>query len=384
MPVELKNVLKVDDPSGFTYYLGSLTPNHIKELTFVPVVTKSPQAGTSLALNERDEQGYQRAGDPARMEKIRAFVLNAPDCVIPPVLLSARGKWHFTPSSASKYFGALVAEDLAAIIDGQHRLGGLWKLVNDPEATSQLKERPIPFMLIEDMNIDKEQGNFIDINDNQQGVKKSLIKYLTRSQTFVGQAALALMEEEDSVFAGRITIQRKEDWSLILFGAAEECVALMFDSAFTTTTGFKPDATPENRTKAITLLLDYWRSVSKCFSEFWSDMDRMPPVHGPRTDTHPGTRSFEFRVLEETGIRAISKLGSFIFRQTWVPASSSPAWDQIETLLTQLSQEPKVRLALTKPTKNPAVLEMDPFLKSSGKAGVTAIYTQLETALIRL
>lgn len=90
MSVELKNVLRIEDPSGFTYFLGSLMPRNIKELTFVPVVSKSSQAGTSASLNENEDQGYQRAGDPKRMEKIKSYVIENPDCVIPPVLLSAR------------------------------------------------------------------------------------------------------------------------------------------------------------------------------------------------------------------------------------------------------------------------------------------------------
>jgi DGQHR domain-containing protein len=289
MSVELKNVLRIEDPSGFTYFLGSLMPRNIKELTFVPVVSKSSQAGTSASLNENEDQGYQRAGDPKRMEKIKSYVIENPDCVIPPVLLSARGKWRFHPSSANKAYGTLMAEELAAIMDGQHRLGGLWKLVSDPDAANQLKERPIPFMLVEDMSLERERNNFIDINDTQQGVKKSLLKYLNRKHTFAGEAALALMEDEDSVFVGRISIQRKEDWSLILFGAAEECVVLTFDTAFSSSTRFRPDSSPEHKTKAISFLLDYWRSVAKCMSELWSDMDLMPPINSPRTAEKPGS-----------------------------------------------------------------------------------------------
>jgi hypothetical protein len=41
MPAELKNVLKVVDPTGLIYYLGTITPSEIKSLTFVPVVTET-------------------------------------------------------------------------------------------------------------------------------------------------------------------------------------------------------------------------------------------------------------------------------------------------------------------------------------------------------
>jgi DNA-sulfur modification-associated len=85
---------------------------------------------------------------------------------------------------------------VAAIIDGQHRLGGLLRLVNDGEVGDELKSRPIPFMAIELMDMDREKQEFVDINYNQQGVKKSLIHYLNREDNFFGKAAAALMEDE--------------------------------------------------------------------------------------------------------------------------------------------------------------------------------------------
>ena len=39
MTVEVRNVLRVEDPIGVVYYLGTIKPQQIKELTFVPVVT---------------------------------------------------------------------------------------------------------------------------------------------------------------------------------------------------------------------------------------------------------------------------------------------------------------------------------------------------------
>jgi len=293
MTVELENVIKIDDPAGFTYYLGTLTPKKIKELTFVPVVAKSATAGMTTALNEREEHGYQRAGDPKRMEKIREFVKENPACIIPPVLLSARGTWKFHPVSGKSHLGKLEAEELAAIVDGQHRLGGLWLLAIDADADDSLKRRPIPFMLIDDMAVETEQENFININDTQQGVKKSLLKYLQRDERFIGQAAHALMEDEESVFCGRIEIQKKDDAALVLFGAIVDCVALTFGKDFESVTKFHPEDSNETKSKAISFLLQYWKLVSTCMPAFWADMAKMPPVGGPKSKEYPGTRAFE-------------------------------------------------------------------------------------------
>jgi hypothetical protein len=113
-------------------------------------------------------------------------------------------------------------------------------------------------------------------------------------------------------------------------------------------------------------------------------MNLMPPVNGPRTAETPGSRSFEFRLLEENRHPRDIQLGSFSFRKTWVPVSNSPAWDQVESPLTRLRQQPEVKIVLTKPSKDSQVLEFDPLLRSTGKAGVSAIYNHLETALSRL
>jgi hypothetical protein len=83
MSVELKNVIRIEDPESYTYYMGTLRPRDIKQLTFVPVVSKSSSAGTTLALNERDDGGYQQAGDPKRMVAIKNFLKDKSRSVIP-------------------------------------------------------------------------------------------------------------------------------------------------------------------------------------------------------------------------------------------------------------------------------------------------------------
>lgn len=383
MNIEIQNVLMVSDESGFTYYLGTIKPTQIKELTFVPVVVKSHEATKPEGLNEQDTAGYQRAGEPSRMETIKNFVQKNPRCVIPPVLLSARGKWEFKPSSSSKTFGKLVAEDLAAIIDGQHRLGGLWRLCQDSSSDNALKQRSIPFMMIADMEIEEERRNFIEINDNQKGVKKSLLKYLVKNQDFIGQAANALMEDEDSPFKGRIAIQRKEDWHLLLFGAMSECVSLLFSRQVINTLGIKPGKDEAETTKCMSIVIEYWNTVADCWSTYWADMDLMPAVGVGKTKDQ-GTRKFNFRLLEETGIRAVSRLGADLLKKHWMKDQAAPDFEGIKKDLEALREKSEVRLALTKPTMDPTVLEKYPDLKSTGKAGVQAIYDILQTEFVRL
>lgn len=375
--VEIEGVLKVED-GGNVYYLGTLTPGQIKSLTFVPVVSKTTN-GKDI-LNEKEEQGYQRAGDQGRMKKIQQFLEEKPDAVIPPVLLSGRGKWLF--ESTRGRYGKLIAEDLAAIIDGQHRLGGLWMVAESTE-NEVLKSRPIPFMLVGHMGVEEEKKNFVNINDTQQGVKKSLLKYLGRHANFSGAAATALLEDDDSVFKGRIGLEQKKDWELFLFGAAAECVLLTFNTTFIKNTGFRPEESPDSQAKAISFLLEYWKLVKLSFAPFWDDVGKMPDIGQPKSVEQPGTTKFDWRILEETGVRAFSKLGADLLWKSWMDGSKAPAFEQVKKYLDELAKQPKVKLALTKPRLNPEVLEMDPDLKSTGKAGVEAIYRVLRAELDR-
>jgi DGQHR domain-containing protein len=358
-----------------------MQPSDIKQLTFVPVVTLSSDSD-SFHLNEKAESGYQRAGERARMQKIAQFVANRPDCIIPPVLLSCRGRWKFTAATKNGRVGRLEAESLAAIIDGQHRLGGLWRIAQDDTLPESTRSRPIPFMAIDDMTLEDEKQEFVDINGTQKGVKKSLLKYLDRHKTFAGRAATALMEDEESVFKGRIDEQRKNDWTLFLFGAAVECVDLMFGDSLIPL-DFNPRKDESVQESAIEFTLRYWRFVSECLDKYWSDIDHMPPVGTKKTKERRGTGAFQYRLLEETGIRAFSQLASDLFAITWIEHARSPSWDTLRDYLVGLSESETVATVLSKPKgeNKERVLALNPELKSTGKAGVRVMYIYLKGEL---
>lgn len=385
MGTRLTNVLHVQDPTGLKYFLGTLHASEIKELTMVPVVTMSPPSTESpdLQLNEDSEEGYQRAGDPKRMDLIADFVKKRPACVIPPVLLSCRGQWAFEPSSKNSAVGTLVADNLAAIVDGQHRLGGLWRIAKNQDSPAELRNRVIPFMAVADMTLEDEKQEFVDINGNQRGVKKSLLRYLDRHASFSGRAATALMEDEESVFKGRIDEQKKRDWTIILFGAAQDCVNEMFGRSLQIKR-FDPERNTGQQEPALEFTLLYWRTIRDSLPKFWSDADRMPPVGIRKSKEQPGTTGFKYRLLEETGLRAFSRLACDLFAMTWMDALHTPSWDTITQYLTALGSSDKIELILSKPKLRPEVLQENPLLKSTGKAGVDTLYLYLRNELMRI
>ena len=128
MSVQFRPVIRVEDPCGPVFYLGTMQPTDIKAVTFVPVVSRQDvNAPSGLRLEERPG-GYQRAGDNKRMEEIKNFVLARRGCLIPPVVLSTRGEWRWLPDKPDSPVGSIIATDCAAIVDGQHAALNLQRL----------------------------------------------------------------------------------------------------------------------------------------------------------------------------------------------------------------------------------------------------------------
>ena len=159
------------------YYLGTVGSDLIRDLTFVPVVEASKKAGF---LVERPEAGYQRSGSATRMRLFAKFLRENPMSVVPPVVLSGRGKWKFETQDATD-FGKLIIEDAAAIIDGQHRVGGYVSLFDEGRKTS------VDFVLLPDLQPEEEVNEFLSINNTQKGVPAALNAFLKAEfDTYLG------------------------------------------------------------------------------------------------------------------------------------------------------------------------------------------------------
>jgi DGQHR domain-containing protein len=379
MSTKINNVLQIVDPSGFTYYLGTITPVQIMELTFVPCVVNVNED----VLVIRTQQGYQREGDKKRMGQIRDFYSTNTSSLIPPVLLSTRGAWRFVPKTANATFGSIEATDQAAIIDGQHRLGGLSMIAHGSESSDEALHRNIPFMAVEFSDVKIESDEFEVINGKQKGIKPSHLQYIRKNETFGGNAANMLKEDPDSIFAGRIAISTRADYDLITFKAATDLVAYTFDNLFCQN-AFRPD-TEENQQKAMSMLLSYWKAVSQIFGNMWADINYLPTPGTNKTATNPGRNKFEYRLLEETGLRAFARLGSNILLKSWMSGSADIAWNTVDDHLRKVANDQTVQLVMQKlkPHNRDQILAIDTKLQMQGLAGERTLYSILYGALER-
>lgn len=377
----LENVIQVVDPSGLKYYLGVMTPPQIMELTFVPCVVRMNED----ILNIRTEDSYQREGERARMKSIKEFYASRPHSIVPPVLLSTRNSWNFTPIKAGSNIGSIEVTDQASVIDGQHRLGGLSLIAQDDSVSDIAHSKTIPFMAIEFDGVKEEAEEFEVINGTQKGIKKSHLKFIRRGESFAGNAANMLKEDEGSVFYQRIGIATRADWELITFSAAQDLVNATFDSYFQQNTLFRPEANEDTQAKAMFFLLEYWKNVAEVFSVMWGDINLMPAYNIKKTTANPGRGRFQYRVLEETGLVAIAKLGSKILHKSWIAPSQEVSWETVRSLLQLVASDERVNLVMQKlKTENKAeIIAIDPQFQFQGKAGVGALHRALEGALDR-
>lgn len=377
----INDVIQVND-RGIIYYLGVLEPAQISQLTFVPC--EVPVASLNKILVIRHQDGYQREGDVKRMERIKNHYANSEHSLIPPVVLSTRGKWKFKAYKSGGSIGIIEAEDCAAIIDGQHRLGGLSLLAEDTKLDAEQKARKIPFMAVDFDAVAVEKEQFEIINDEQKGIPKSHLKFINKGGSFNGIVASALREAEDSVFAGRIGIAKRADWDLITFGAAEEIVAMIFD-AFFCQNAFRPDQNKESQSRGLRIALNYWQAVAENFPELWSDMALMPAPQSPKTSLFPGRSKFKYRLLEETGLRAFARLGSRVLHRAYIPATEDIAWENVSMTLSRMASDDLVTKVMRKKTMDniTELVLIDPELQYAGKAGVNALWRVLEGALVR-
>lgn len=380
--MKISNVIRVEDRE-FIYFLGTIEPSQILELTFVPC--EVPVATLQNVLNVRHQGGYQREGDIKRMAKIKEHYADNNGSLIPPVLLSTRGAWKFeSASTATPNYGSIEASDCAAVIDGQHRLGGLSLMAADANILPNLKLRKIPFMAVQFVDEENEKIQFEIVNDEQKGIPKSHLKFINRESSFPGIVASALREAEESVFYGRVGVAKRDDWDLITFGSAELIVSKTFDMFFSQN-GFKPGETVESKAKGLRIALMYWRAVSECFPEMWGDIDQMPMPRSKKTKENPGRSKFKFRLLEETGLTAIAGLGSKVLMRSYLKESGDIAWQTVKDTLVKIANDPTVKLAFQKKTKENAadLITLDPQLQFQGAAGVPALSRILEGALMR-
>lgn len=303
-----------------SYYYGSFSSARARELVFVPVIEKS----VKTPLTEVIESGYQRPGSSPRMSKFKQFLIGNPTSVVPPVILSGRGKWVFEPSKNETDFGSLVVESHAAVIDGQHRLGG-YVLLFDTEQV----DRDVDFVLIDNLTRDEEIHEFSIINNTQVGVPKSLTEYIAADNPLLTSKiggdyihlGWALNTDQSSPFFGRITRTRMGPEHLFALHSVANELERMFSH------GAIVDISREAK---LEIMIKYWLLIQDAHPEAFDDLMRLGV---PKE----GRRAFRYKLLELTGLIAWSRIGFQILGSNYDLNLKEMNWDRVQTQIEYLS-----------------------------------------------
>lgn len=290
------------------YFIGTCTSDKIRALTFVPTI----EAGNTDLLEEETTDGYQRPGSKNRMRAFKKFLKEHPTSVVPPVLLCGRGNWRFEGGPVPD-FGKLVADEPAAVIDGQHRVGGYVALFE--ELGPETGVRMVDFVLLNDLTLEEEKEEFITVNNTQKGVPKSLTAALQNEEG--AQIAWALNEIEDSPFNGRITRTTMSKQHLFALHSVAKEIDNMFDF------GSLADLSAEEKTQ---FAIRYWDIIADVFPDEWEDIEKLD------SSESRGRKDFEFKLLELTGLIAWSRVAPHILGRCYSEANGMN-WEKVRQLV---------------------------------------------------
>lgn len=296
-----KRVRLASDGSQQEYFLGQIPSSLAYEATFVPVIaeeaSKVRRARTYL---QETDNGYQRPGSYRRMEAFGSYILANELKYTPAVVLSGRNEWKY-----SEQDNTLTIHAPAAIIDGQHRVGG-----HIVAFGSDQFDRTIDFVVM-NISMDDEKQLFLDINSNAKSVSTGIVSILGRRSG--SSVAEALNSHADSLFKGRFYIAQSSPGTLFNIASVAKEVGTTFRHGVFE--GIKNDTDLQ-----FDIMLGYWEIIATAFPEEWADMDK------PRNQR-------EYKLLELTGLMAMSLASDEILVPAFDMNSSTVDFDKVERIV---------------------------------------------------
>ena len=343
---DVKRFVREDEEGNvLVYYSGVISSDEAKDITFVPVMKELH--GNKSPLNEV-QGGYQRPGLGTRMRAFGRYLEANELAIVPPVLLSTRDRWKFVEESEN--LGYIEVQGQAAIIDGQHRLGGFIYLFESSEIV-----RSIDFMAYDGLDSDEEARVFNTINGNAKGVPKGVGAVIDGEWST--QVALRLKEDPGSPFHDKIFIAAKREISGALFNLSsmQEQMRKTFSHG-----SFASLTADEDVDVMYPIVERYWDTIAEAFSEEWEDIDRKP-------------KEQEFKLLELTGVIAWSLAAGDILGPNFDSNSKSMDWDSVEELIRQLAESGLIDWS-----------KQGEFANATGAVGGPKIHRKIQQALAQI
>ena len=287
---------------SLVYYTGRIMASEAKDLTFVPVYDDllDPKA-----IVNQVGGGYQRPGDLPRMRQFSKYLDLNPLAIVPPVLLSTRQRWSFQ-SGINREIGTLKVKGPAAVIDGQHRLGGFihrWENVGE--------DRAIDFVAYEGLTAKLEAEVFNTINGKAKSVPKGIGKVIEDSWST--QVAIKLRNDRSSPFFQKIFVAKKSEIHGALFNLSsiDKEIQMTFSHG-----AFSNLVEEEDVEELYKIMSNYWHVIAECFEEEWEDINLSPNEQ-------------KWKLLELTGVIAWSRAASEILGPNYDSKKRLVDWGEV-------------------------------------------------------
>ena len=281
------------------YFLGQVLSSQARALTIVPVIQdEAVKVKRSKTYLNETNNGYQRPGSPRRMEAFGSYLIENDHIFIPAVVLSGRNKWVYSTSDQS-----LTISEPAAIIDGQHRVGGyISAFENDG------RDRLIDFVVL-NISPEEEQKLFLDINSNAKSVATGLVSVLNRRTESI--VADTLNSHSDSIFKNRFYISGKRPGTLFNIASVAQQVGTTFRHGVF-------ESIKDDHDLKFDIMAAYWESIAREFPTEWADIDLK-------------SNQQNYKLLELTGLMAMSLAAEEILAPAFDMSSSSIDFDSVDT-----------------------------------------------------
>jgi len=193
--------IAAEQPIG-TIYIGVMNYDDLEYLSFTDV------RRMQLGIENREVEDYigiQRELNPKREKEIGKYV-NLVDATFPNSIIIALSSNYATYDPATKTMTIEYKNDVAKILDGQHRIAGLQHFTKDGNKFQ------LAVSIFIDMELEDQAIVFATINKEQKNVNNSLVSDLfafaeSRSpQKTAHNIARALNKKEESPFYKKIKI----------------------------------------------------------------------------------------------------------------------------------------------------------------------------------
>ncbi|QMV44730.1 DGQHR domain-containing protein [Cohnella cholangitidis] len=229
------------------------------------IYQSSVPAAVALSLtvvkpfDDASGKGYQRPVDPKRCHDFALYLSKGDDALFTPILLNASANWEFNAYDKQRLnIGRLFCKGKASLMDGQHRVGGIKRYVQETNADIM-----VPFLAFHSLDEDEEIQLFDTINTKAKGIGPSLSKYLRRDSDELSWIATELLVRKDSPFynIGSI-IGRRVKGRHITLQNLYRTLHFLFK---------KEEITLMPKEEKLNIALFYYNSIKETFTYEWLD-----------------------------------------------------------------------------------------------------------------